>query len=418
MTFNNKNCYLIFGGDYNEDCMYGTLCMGNKNTFDNDYGNHNQLCYEIRDSINCYACQFASDSKNCNNCYFISDCSGCSECILCTNLNQKSYCIENKQFSREEYMHKKQELITGSYQKQQELIARFLELCAKRIVKYSHMINCENCTGDYMKNSKNCQNSFDITGSQDLKNVLFSSVAKDCEECSLLGDNSELCFNLISTFGAYNSKYSFFTIDSSNIEYSEFSIGSHDLFGCISLRNESNCILNKKYKEDEYKILKEKIIAHMHKTGEYGQFFPSQLSCFGYNETSAHDYFPFAKEEALAQGYKWKDEEDKTRHPQSIQLPDNIADTDQAIVNEILTCENCGKNFRILPQEFEIYKKSRIPVPRICPDCRHEKRMSMRNPRYLWDRTCAKCGMSIQTTYATDRPETVYCEKCYLETVY
>lgn len=418
MTFHNKNCYLVFGGDFNEDCMFGTLGMYNKNTFDCDYSNSNILCYEICDCMKCYACNFALDSQNCSSCYFISNCTGCSDCILCTNLVQKKYCIENKQLSKEQYLDKKKEIINGSYEKQKQLLEKFQKIQEKRIVKYSHLVNCTNCTGDYQKNSKNCINSYDISNSEDIENTVFASKAKDCMDCSLIGDGSQLCYQTMSTINAFNIALSFFTIDSSNIEYSEFSINSNDLFGCISLRNKKYCILNKQYSKEEYTDLKHKIISHMKKTGEWGEYFPPNLSCFPYNESSAHDYFPLKKEEAIAKGYKWRDKETLIPKPQSFQLPDNIEETDRTIIGEILQCKTCNKNYKILEKEFKFYSKTKTSIPRNCPDCRHKKRMSQRNPREIIERKCDKCGADIKTTYAPSRPETVYCEKCYLEEVY
>jgi hypothetical protein len=37
----------------------------------------------------------------------------------------------------------------------------------------------------------------------------------------------------------------------------------------------------------------------MMKTGEWGEFFPSSLSPFGYNETVANEYFPMKREDIL-----------------------------------------------------------------------------------------------------------------------
>jgi len=44
--------------------------------------------------------------------------------------------------------------------------------------------------------------------------------------------------------------------------------------------------------------------------------------------------------------------------------------------------------------------------------------MKLRNPRKLYTRNCDKCGKEIQTTYAPERPEIVYCENCYNKEVY
>ena len=81
-------------------------------------------------------------------------------------------------------------------------------------------------------------------------------------------------------------------------------------------------------------------------------------------------------------------------------------------------CEVSGKPFRIIKQELEFYRKHHLPVPRRHPDQRHLDRMKLRNPRKLYERTCDKCGVGMQTTYAPDRPEIVYCEKCYNKEMY
>jgi len=53
-----------------------------------------------------------------------------------------------------------------------------------------------------------------------------------------------------------------------------------------------------------------------------------------------------------------------------------------------------------------------------CADQRHLERLLLRNPRILYTRACTRCSASVQTTYAPERAEKVYCEKCYLEEVY
>ncbi|MEI8092507.1 MAG: hypothetical protein WCG98_10555 [bacterium] len=42
-----------------------------------------------------------------------------------------------------------------------------------------------------------------------------------------------------------------------------------------------------------------KIIEHMQKTGERGQFFPVEASFCRYNETVANEYFPLSKDEVI-----------------------------------------------------------------------------------------------------------------------
>src|SRR5690606_25567138 len=81
-SYGNKNCYLIFGGDLNENALYGQLSMRNRDIMDCDYTNDSELCYMSADIVNCYGCRFAFNSTNCTDSYFINDCSGVTECIL------------------------------------------------------------------------------------------------------------------------------------------------------------------------------------------------------------------------------------------------------------------------------------------------------------------------------------------------
>ena len=158
--------------------------------------------------------------------------------------------------------------------------------------------------------------------------------------------------------------------------------------------------------------------AELIQKGAFGEFFHPSLSIFCYNETVAQEYFPLTKTEALARGYRWREKDPKEYRPQTIEIPNDISKVSPNILNEILSCEKCEKNFRIEKMELGFYKQYGIPVPKKCPDCRHKARLALRNPRMLFDRSCEKCGAILKSTYGPDRPEKVYCEKCYLDAVY
>ena len=82
-----------------------------------------------------------------------------------------------------------------------------------------------------------------------------------------------------------------------------------------------------------------------------------------------------------------------------------------------LRCVDCKKNFKITPNEFAFYERMGLPLPLKDFECRMQDRLRKRNPRKLWKRQCMKCNTDIETTYAPDRPETVYCESCYQQEV-
>ncbi len=186
-----------------------------------------------------------------------------------------------------------------------------------------------------------------------------------------------------------------------DVLYSELTFNGENLFGCVSMIKKKYCILNKQYSPEDYKAMKEKIIAHMKKTGEWGEFFPATISPFPYNDTVAQDYFPMSKEAVLAKGWRWYDK------PKA----------EYTIGGDILKCENVDcvgvGAFRLHPTEIEFYKKMKLPSPIYCFPCRLKTRLARRNPRKLWKRNCMKCEKAIETSYSPERPEIVYCEACY-----
>lgn len=422
MTEGNKNCYLLFGGDFNEDCMYGVLGMHNRSCVDCDLSNNCELCYYLGDSYYCYNTRFAFDSKNCKDCAYISDCIGCNDCILCTNLVKKSYCIRNEQLTKEEYAKQKSDLLSDSYDQQQKMWKEFLELRKKRIVRYSHILSSDDCTGDYIHNSKGCHNCFDTAESEDMADICVGYSAKDSLYSSYFGHASELCYDIQSSISSYNCRHSFSVFNSSDIEYCDFVFQSKNLFGCVCMQKGNYCILNTQYTKEEFSKQREKLVAHMKKTGEWGKFPPPECSPFGYNESTAPSHYPLTEAEAAKEGFGWfaKDElpQEVTRTIPAAKLPDSLDDIPDDIVNWAIECEDTKRPFKMLKQELDLYRSLRLPIPHLHPDERYKHRLALRNPLKLYERLCAKCSQPIETSYAPDRTEIVYCEECYLKEVY
>ena len=208
----------------------------------------------------------------------------------------------------------------------------------------------------------------------------------------------------------------------SELNYCQHCFYSSYLFGCISLKRNKYCILNKQYNKEEYEQLVPKIIEHMKQTGEWGEFFPVAISPFAYNETVAQDYFPLSETEAIERGWRWKniqepDFSDVKKKIAAEKLPENIADIPDDILEWAIVCAESGRLFKVQKGELVFYRKMRLPIPNFHPDVRHSKRMSLRNPRYLRSRNCQKCNVEIRTTYSPHQPEVVYCEQCYLQAI-
>ncbi len=134
------------------------------------------------------------------------------------------------------------------------------------------------------------------------------------------------------------------------------------------------------------------------------------------------EYFPLTKDEALKRGYAWRDPTDEKPDVKKVipakQLPQTIGEIPDDVLNWAVVCLVTGRPFRIIKQELAFYRQLDLPLPHKHPDERHRERTTSRSGIKLFSRTCSKCGKEMKTTYGPDRPETVFCENCYLQEVY
>jgi hypothetical protein len=167
----------------------------------------------------------------------------------------------------------------------------------------------------------------------------------------------------------------------------------------------------------------------MKAAGEWGEFFPARFSTFGYNETAAQELYPLTKEEAVAQGFAWEDQERGTFGKENTMFDAEGID----IKTAVFACQQCSKNYRIIPDEMAFYERMGIPLPRLCPDCRHARRIAARGPNKLWPRKCMCAGIKtgeyentrehfhgsnacvneFQTPHSPQDAQIIYCEQCY-----
>jgi hypothetical protein len=440
-TYQSKNCYLNFASDMNEDTGYLYHSIENINSYDMLGSRKNENCYELIDCEGCYASSNLILSEGCVDSIYCYDCRNCQNCVGCYGLRNCKYYIFNKKYLPEEYKKELFNLKLGSQKIKEGLEKISNELFNKHPRKFANLRHTIESTGDYINGGKNCKNSFDIEGpAEDLKYTIYAVTnVKSLYDCYGIGVNVENSYEVVANGSNVNlSRFSSYVFDTYNNHYCYQSKNCHDCFGCIGLINKSYCILNYQYTKEQYEELVPKIIKHMNdmpyidskgRVYKYGEFFPSELSPFCYNETIAQEYFPLTKEEAIEQGYRWKDKEERN-HQIDIKnedIPDSIEDINDDIINKVIECghkgtcnQQCTEAFKIIPEELHFYRRMNLPLPRLCPNCRHYKRLSQRNPLKLWHRKCMKegCNNEFETSYAPERPEIVYCEKCYQKEVY
>jgi len=414
---NVKNSYLIFGSVYSEDCYYGSPYYS-KNCVDTLVVRECEESYECTDSRKLYECFYCQDCHGSNGLIYCYDCQNCKDCIGSAGLRDKQYCIFNKQYSKSDYEKAKAKLDLCDPQNRSHLAAELEKM--KRVIPHRYMQSkqVENATGNYIYESRNATDCFYTDRCEDVRYCVQVVDLKDCYDANYTEEN-ELCYEYLGAYQNNRTLFSKFCNQTPGAFYSDSCFSSQNLFGCIGLRSKQYCILNKQYTKAEYEALVPRIIGHMTKTGEWGEFFPISKSPFAYNETVASEYFPLNKEIVEGNGWQWYDELEKKSYKGPVfKIPQNIDEVTDDLVKEILICEATGKPYKIIPQELAFYRRHHLPVPRRSPNQRHLDRMALRNPQKLWDRECADCAKNIRTTYAPDRPEKVYCEACYLKTVY
>ncbi len=418
-TRESKNCYMSSLVHACEDTLYSYWVVNDKDVVDCMLVNDSTLAYECIDCENLYNCVNLQDCINCNDCYFSYQLVGCKNCIACSNLSHKEYHILNKPVSKKEYESLLAELCAGNHASWDECEKMFSLMWKEANHRAVHNLKSENVMGDHLINCKNCYMCFDSTEAEDCAFSISVAGSKDVRHSYSAGwPRCELVYNCLVSRGSTDIAFCYYTFHSSGLRYCDSSMSSHDCFGSIGLKHKKHCILNKQYSEEEYQVLKSKLIEHMKNTGEWGRFFPMQMSTFPYNESAAQDYFPLTKQEILANNCQWYDRPAIDAKSETIAVPSEaISQLSESLTKQIFLCEETGKPFRIATPEFRFYKKMNLPLPRLSPEARFKRRFGRRNPLEINQRECSFSGEKIWSSFSCFRPEKICSEKAYLDSI-
>lgn len=448
----SKNVYLSTSILKSENVFYSHIVARSRDVVDAVAMGDGELLYENIEGAKNARSAYLVRSRECLNSAYLFDCVNCQQCSMSTNLRNKKFVMRNRQYTESAYNEELRKMNMGSFTVAKQLREEFMTMIARSLHKFGQIVKSVDCFGDNIMNAKSAHHCFDIHGGENLKYVTRAVNAK--ESYDVTGNAAELVYEGVATiFDTYDAKFSTFVEAVQRSRYSDTCQNGTDLFGCIGIRKKSYCVLNKQYTKAEYDALVPKIVEHMNampyidaggRVYRYGEFFPIELSPFAYNETLANDHFPLTRDAAIGAGYRWRDEE-KKNYVSTIaadRLPDDIRDVQDSILQEVIACahagacnDRCTVAFRLVPYELQFYRRMNIPLPRLCPNCRHYDRFRKRNPLKLWRRKCtcsglksensiyantaqhvhgdAPCPNEFETSYAPDRPETVYCEQCY-----
>ncbi|MBI4232772.1 hypothetical protein HY605_06085 [Candidatus Peregrinibacteria bacterium] len=403
---NAQNCYLCFAPFESQNCLYSRVPYACQSDVDGEADIMCQYCYECVSCVNCYECRYCQFCENCKDSAFLIDCTACDNCFGCVGQKHKRHMFLNRQLSQEEYEEKTKDIFSSSV-KLQEFEEEFAKVKQQAVYKYARSTQIENSTGDVLRGCKNCFDSYDLFNQEDSRYCeLGGEQTHHAYDTTIAGLNMVNAYEQIGALGCHDSAFLVYVDTDQNCYYCISCRNCSHCFGCEGLKRKQYCILNKQYDKKEYERLVNQIVKDMIKREEWGEFFPAKISPYAYNESLAYSYFPLGKEAVQSKGLKWKD------------IPDNVQ---KASANEdIKACLECKKHYKLIQQEKDFYKKYRLPEPEKCPDCRYKKRLSQMPPMQFWQRGCMAegCENTFVTSYSPNRLEVIYCEECYLKTIY
>ena len=418
-----KNCYLLFHADYIEDSAYGFFVLHNKSIFDCTTIMNCEMCYDMQNSFKNNRCVGGRGNVTESiSCFFLRDCDNCQDCFASANLRNKKYHIFNKPYSKEGYVEEMKKWDLGSYEGYQKAKKAAEDHWKTLPPRPKYDTFSTDCTGSYVFQSKNCKESFECANVQDSKFMMIvaDGIIKDSYDVTSWGNNMSNCYEC-SNVGEDVSNVKFCQesgLGLMNAEYSKLST-SNNHFACVAVKKGDYVIFNKKYSKEDYENLRAKIIKHMDEMPytdgkgsvyKYGEFFPSEMSPFAYEETLADKFFPSGRKEVKGGSHAVT--------VKSNNLPDHIKDAEDAVLNDIIGCEACGRGYRIIPMELSFLRNMNLPLPRECPFCRiDEKVMRWVGNSRMIPRVCGECGAAFTTNHSEEDAPKILCRDCYLKEV-
>ncbi len=423
--FNNnlwygKNAYLSFMSSYLVDCYYDYASWDVKDSIEVWYSKYIELSHTIVASENLYGCIDCERCFHSDHLYFCNRLTGCSHCFGCYGLKQKKFCIFNEPVSETEYWAflKAAELGSAAAHKRwREKFRSFLSGLPRDAVIADDF--SEDYSGNYLFRTARSENCFVATDVEDCAWLFESARTKDCADLDF-SYSTTLCYDSASAIGCHQSAFLDNCQDCSDSYYLSQCAHCTNCFGCIGLRRQSFCILNRQYSEAEYHEKVAALIAAMSKRDEWGEFFPIELSDFGYNQTEAALNMPLSKAEAIAAGANWSDYEAPIGVSLELQidaadLPDHVRDADASILQKAIRCETTGRLFRIIAKELAFHQAHGVPLPRVHPLERYRALIAPHGGTELKPVRCASCGTECESVYANSSEQPLVCRPCFTE---
>lgn len=385
-----------------------------------------QQGHAIDDAARIFNSRHVRDSNQIQNSAFVAFCDNCEDCFGAVNQDRKKFVFFNEQLTEEEYRQQMTQIDIGKRSEVRKHEQAFDDLLRQSIWPANMSHDAEGCLGEYLFNARNCRYCFQcVNASRDMYYCGFTASDTHDNAFCLSVINASDSYSCVDAFDSQACRFCYSVGGSRNLEYCLQCIDCEDCFGCIGLRRKKFCILNQQYSETDYWAKLDEIKCQLLESGDYGQYFPLNMSPCYFPQSGAALYFGATEEDGALLGAKVYDPEsmgaigeqlsDTSQVKSATEIPDNIEDLDpEQWANVPIMDLEAERRFAMIKPEIEHYRKLKIAPPDQHPVFRIQAMMRRANIAVFEETKCDKCEESITVAKNLTFPKrTIYCKKCY-----
>lgn len=350
-----KNCYMVFDSLNCRDVLYSARIYDSNDCVDCYWTMKSEIIYDSVYMFSCFDCKCCFNCHDCSDSAFLFDCRNCQHCFMSSGLRNQRYYLFNENVGKEKYESFMASVPYGEYSQLLTLKQQFRSMLATSLWPPAFNENVEDCSGNYLKNCKDCTDVFESFDLRDCSNSFQCAMGSDIHNSFMCNDRVELCRNCVATgIQSYNTFACAFTWHCHDMEFCYLCLDCSHCFGCWGLKNRQYCILNREYPPDEYS----KIVEALRRELAGVEFFPDTLNPFKYEDTIAADFFS-------------PDEKDLFK-------AECAAATSGIVKPELIrNCVITEKPFRLTEAEIAFYSPHGLPMPVVCPQIRYRQKIQI-----------------------------------------
>jgi len=376
-VFQSNNCYLSFTVITDcENILYSfAVKESSSNVLNSTQVNNNaQNIFSSHCVVKSFAIFYSKFIENSSDIWFSSNLINCHECIFCQDIENKKYCIENTEYTKEEYLSRKANILAQKdkfpeYAKTVSCIGK--NHGSTDVVNWNFVLNSQGVeSGKYCSYLKDARNVI-VVGSPHENRYIYDTL-----EAWAMG-NSHFYAALNAWVSSEHIYICEWIVTCYNVYYSRFLENCKFCIWCIGLKNKEYCILNKQYSKEEREKKADEIFSQMDQDGSLGEFFPATINPFYFNDTIACLIdTSFTKEEITKLWYLRRDEPVKVDIPAGAEVVkvgelDDYEGFDTAwnrsinpdILKKIIV-DDQWNYYRIVKMEYDFLVKHGLPLPR------------------------------------------------------